>query len=229
MGQWVTVTASDGHELDAYVATPEGAPVGGLVVVQEIFGVNEQIRAVVDAYAKDGFLTVAPAIFDRYEKKIELGYEGDDLKKAFELYQKLDVKTALLDVAAAFEKAKELSGKGVGVTGFCYGGLMSWLSATRGEEQKMKPDCTVGYYAGGVGNVAKEEPACPVMLHFGGADSHIGEDQINAVREAHPEVVIHVYEGGQHGFANYGRKEYKPDAAALARERTVEFLKANIA
>ena len=229
MGEWIKVTASDGHELDAYVATPEGEAIGGLVVMQEIFGVNKQIQAVVDAYAQDGFLAIAPSTFDRYEKGVQIGYEGEDLKKAFELYQKLDVKTALLDVAAAFHKAKELTGKGVGVTGFCYGGLMSWLAATRGETEKMRPDCTVGYYAGGVGSVAKEDPSCPVMLHFGGADTHIGSDQIDAVREAHPEVTVYVYDGALHGFANPGRKEYAPEAAKLARERTVEFLKKHIA
>jgi len=229
MGEWIKVTASDGHELDAYVATPAGEPIGGLVVMQEIFGVNKQIQGVVDAYAQDGFLAIAPSTFDRYEKGVQIGYEGEDLKKAFELYQKLDVKTALLDVAAAFKKAKELTGKGVGVTGFCYGGLMSWLSATRGETDGMKPACTVGYYAGGVGGVATEQPVCPVMLHFGGADSHIGVDQIDAVRTAHPDVSVYVYEGAQHGFANVGRKEYAREAAKLARERTVEFLKKHIA
>jgi carboxymethylenebutenolidase len=228
MGQIVALKAQDGHELDAYVATPEGEAVGALVVVQEIFGINPSIRGVADSYAKDGFVAIAPALFDRFGKGIELGYGGDDMKRAFELYGKLDASKALLDVAAAFAKAKEYH-KGVGVMGFCYGGLMSWLAATRGEDLKMRPDCTVGYYAGGIGNVAKEEPSCPVLLHFGANDSHIGPEQREAVHEAHPEVTIYVYEGADHAFANPDRPSFVPDAAKLARERTLEFLKTHIA
>jgi carboxymethylenebutenolidase len=228
MGQVIELKAQDGHELDAYVATPDGTPIGALVVVQEIFGVNSHIRSIADGYAKDGFLAIAPALFDRYERGVELAYTGEDAKKAFELYAKLDVKTALLDVAAAFAKAKE-AGKGVGVIGYCYGGLMSWLSATRGETVEMRPDCTVGYYAGGIGNVATEEPSCPVMLHFGAADTHIGPEQREAVQAAHPEVTIYVYEGAEHGFNCDQRASYNPEAAKLARERSLEFLKTHIA
>jgi len=228
MSEWVTLKASDGQELAAYVATPEGEPIGALVVVQEIFGVNGSIQAVADSYAQDGFVAIAPALFDRIEPGIQLGYGPEDMKKAFELYGKLNPDTALLDVAAAHEYAKA-TGKGTGVIGFCYGGLMAWLSATRGETQKMQPSCTFGYYAGGVGKVAAEEPSCPVMLHFGAADDHIGSDQIDAVRSAHPEVEIYVYEGAGHAFANAARPSYVADAAKLARERSLAFLKANIA
>jgi carboxymethylenebutenolidase len=229
MGSFTTLKAADGHELQAYVAMPEGTPIGGLVVVQEVFGVNESIRSVADAYAKDGFVAVAPATFDRYERGVDLGYEGEDLKKAFELYGKLKPETALLDVAAAFQEAKAKSGKATAVTGFCYGGLMSWLAATRAAELGIQPSCTVGYYAGGVGNFAQEEPVCPVMLHFGSDDSHIGADQVDAVRTAHPQVEIHLYEGAKHGFANAWRAEYHPEAAKLARERTLAFLKTHLA
>jgi carboxymethylenebutenolidase len=161
MGEFVKLTAVDGHELSAYVARPEGEAIGALVVVQEIFGVNPSIRGVADAYAEEGFVAVAPAIFDRFERGLELGYGPEDMKKAFEIYPKLNPDTTLLDVAAAHEYAKGM-GKGTGVLGFCYGGLMAWLSATRGEDLKMQPSCTVGYYAGGIGKVATEEPSCPV-------------------------------------------------------------------
>ena len=228
MGHIVELKAQDGHLLDAYVATPEGEPIGALVVIQEIFGVNSHIRSIADGYAKDGFLAIAPALFDRSEKGVELKYDGEDMKRAYELYGKLDMKTALLDVAAAFAKVKE-SGKGIGVIGYCYGGLMSWLSATRGPSVGMEPKCTVGYYAGGVGNVAKEEPSCPVLLHFGGADTHIGPEQIEAVRSAHPDVTIYVYDGAEHGFNCDQRASYNPEAAKLARERSLEFLKRHIA
>lgn len=229
MGSFTTLTAADGHELQAYVAVPEGPSIGGLVVIQEIFGVNGHIRSVADSYAKDGFYAIAPAIFDRVEKDVELKYEGEDMQKAVALMQKLDPKTVLMDVAAAFHEAETKSGKDVGVVGYCYGGFTSWLTATRGEDYEMQPACAVGYYAGGIGKVADEEPSCPVLLHFGAADTHIGPDQIEAVRSAHPEVTIHIYEGAEHGFNCNVRSSYNPEAAKLARERTLAFLKENIA
>jgi carboxymethylenebutenolidase len=205
-----------------------GEPIGALVVIQEIFGVNPSIQSVADSYAKDGFVAVAPAIFDRIEKGVFLGYGPEDMKKAYSLYPQLDGDKALLDIAAAYEYAQG-TGKGVGVLGFCYGGLMSWLSATRGENVKMQPACCVGYYAGGIGKFAAEEPSCPVLLHFGAADDHIGKDQIDAVRTAHPDVEIYLYEGAGHAFANPDRPSYVAEAAKLARERSLEFLKGNIA
>lgn len=229
MGEWTKVTAEDGHELDAYVARPKGEPIGALVVVQEIFGVNPSIRDVADKYAAEGFLAVAPALFDRFEPKLELGYGEEDMKKAFGIYPQLDPNVSLLDISAAFHYAAKESGKPTGVMGFCYGGLTTWLSATRAEKFKMQPDCCVCFYPGGVGGVATEEPVCPVMIHFGGADSHIGHDQVEAVQKAHPEVTVFLYEGAEHAFANHNRSSYKADAATLAHERSLTFLKANLA
>ena len=231
MGQWTKLTASDGHELDAYVASPEGTPIGALVLVQEIFGLNPHIQRTADAYAKDGFFVVAPALFDRQEKGVQLGYEGDDLQKAFGYYQKLNPETALLDVAAAYAYAHaQQPGKKIGVIGYCFGGFMSWLSATRGKSVNMDPAACVAYYPGGIGSVATEKPTCPVMVHIGTNDAHIAVDQIDALRAAnHPEVTLHVYEGGNHGFNCDSRADYQPELAAIARERSLAFLKANIA
>jgi carboxymethylenebutenolidase len=228
MSEWVKLTATDGHELSAYVARPEGEPIGALVVIQEIFGVNESIRSVADDYATHGFVAIAPALFDRFERNLELGYGEEDMKKAFSLYGQLNPDTQLLDVAAAYHYA-EGAGKGIGVLGFCYGGLLSWLSATRGENLKMQPACVVGYYAGGIGKVAAEEPVCPVLLHFGADDDHIGKDQLDAVSSAHPEVEIFTYPGVGHAFANYARPSYNKEASDVAHKRSVEFLKSNIA
>lgn len=227
MGDWVKVKADDGHELGAYVATPAEHPVGAVVVVQEIFGVNKSIRGVADWYAGEGFLAIAPALFDRFEPNLELGYGEADMKKAFGIYPKLDPNVSLLDIAAAFQHVKQ-AGKPTGVLGFCYGGLTSWLSAVRGEKVRMRPDCCVGYYPGGVGKFTAEEPVCPVMLHFGGADDHIGKDQIDAVRTAHPEVEIYIYDGAGHAFANPDRPSYNAAAAKLADERSLAFLKKNL-
>jgi carboxymethylenebutenolidase len=229
MSDRIKLKAQDGHELSAYVARPKGEAIGALVLVQEIYGINAHIRSVADGYAKDGFLVIAPAIFDRFERGVELKYEGEDQKRAFELYQKLKPEPTLLDVAAAYEAAKE-AGKGIGVIGYCYGGLTSWLVATRGENYKMQPSCCVGYYAGGIGSVANEEPSCPVMLHFGAKDDHIGKDQIEAVRAAHPEVEIFVYEAAGHAFnRDVDPAHYNAAAAKLARERSLAFLKTHVA
>jgi carboxymethylenebutenolidase len=230
MSEYVTLTAADGQELSAYVARPEGEAIGALVVVQEIFGINAHIRSVADGYAKDGFLVIAPALFDRFEKGVELKYEGEDLQKAYGLYQQLKPETALLDVAAGFAHVK--GDHKTGVIGYCYGGFMSWLSATRGPSVGMNPACAVGYYPGGIGSVATEEPSCPVLLNFGGADSHIGPDQIEAVKAAHGDhgdVTIYVYEGAEHGFNCNARAAFNAEAAKLARQRSLDFLKSHIA
>lgn len=230
MSEWTKLKAVDGHELAAYVARPAGQPVGAIVLIQEIFGVNAHIRGVADGYAKDGFLVVAPALFDRFERGLELKYVGDDSKKAFDLYVKLDPEVQLKDVAAAYEFAKKTTGKGIGVVGYCYGGLVSWVTATRGETLKVQPSCCVAYYPGGIGKYAKEQPSCPVMIHIGAEDTHIGPEQIEPVRKAHPEVEIFVYEGTGHAFnRDADPTKYNAAAAKLARERTLRFLKTHVA
>ncbi len=217
------ITASDGHELGAYIVKPQGTPKGAVVVVQEIFGVNPSIRSVADDFAAQGYLAIAPALFDRFKRDIELGYSGVDMVEAFALYQLLSTESALKDVAAAFTEAKKTV-KDVAVVGFCYGGLMSWLSATRGPSEGMTPACTVAFYPGGVGKVADETLSCPVMVHIGSDDDHIKEDQVEAVKAAHPEVPLYLYADAGHAFYNSARKEYREAQAGVARGRTLEFL-----
>ena len=228
MSDQVKLKAQDGHELAAYVARPDGEPRGAVVVIQEIFGINPHMRSVADGFAQQGYTAIAPSLFDRFERGVELKYEGEDMQKAFALMQKLDPQTALLDVAAAFEFLKGEQAKGIGVVGFCYGGFMTWLAATRGEKVGMKPNCCIAYYPGGIGTVAKEQPSFPVMVHIGQADTHIGKDQIDAVREAHPEVQMFTYEGAGHGFNRVHEASYHEAAAKLAQQRTLDFLKSNI-
>lgn len=224
MSEWLQLKAKDGQELQAYLARPQGEVKGGLVIVQEIFGVNSHVRSVVDGYAAEGYVAIAPSIFDRIEPGIQLSYSDADMAKAMELYGKLDPKTAILDIAAAFEQVQN-EGGGAGVLGFCYGGFMAWLSATRGQTAGFSPKCAVGYYPGGIGKVAEEQPTCPVMLHFGAEDSHIGVDQIEAVRTAHPEVQVFVYPGAAHAFnRDVDPKSFNHEAAQLARGRTIAFL-----
>ena len=230
MGHWVKVKADDRHILHAYVAMPVRKPIGGLVVVQEIFGVNKSICRVADEYAQAGYFTIAPALFDRIKPNVELGYSEKEVHEAINGYlPMLDHKTSLKDIAAAWHYVQR-SVLRVGVLGFCYGGLMSWLSATRSDDMGMEPECCVGYYPGGIGEVAKEVVECRVMLHFGEVDMQIGADEVAAVRRAHSasDVVIHTYKDVGHSFANPDRPSYNPTVATLARQRTLEFLKTTL-
>lgn len=223
MSEFVKLRAADDHELGAYVALPAGEPIAALVVVQEIFGVNAHIRSVADGYAKDGFLCVSPALFDRIEPGIELGYEGEDVQTARSMIPKLDFAKAVEDIQAALDYAAEASSANAGVIGYCLGGTLAWLSATR-----LRPTAVVGYYAGGIGRFAAETPTCPVMLHFGREDTHIPASEVEKVTAAHPEVEVYWYDAG-HAFNCEPRANYNAAAAKEARERSVGFLKKHLA
>jgi carboxymethylenebutenolidase len=222
MGEYVKLKAADGHELSAYVARPSGKPLAGLVVVQEIFGVNSHIRSVADGYARDGFLAVAPAIFDRIERGVELGYDGADLQTAMSFIPKLDPDKALVDIAAAMEFAASETGKKVGVIGYCFGGTLAWVAAAR-----LHPAVAVGYYGGRIGNYANEKLTAPVMLHFGKQDAHIPPEEVAKVQAAHPEVEIYWYDAG-HGFNCDARASFEPVSAGEARERSLKFLRKHL-
>ena len=224
MSENVRLTASDGHQLDAYLARPAGEPIAGLVVIQEIFGVNQHIRSVADGYAHDGFLAVAPALFDRVERNVELAYDGPEAQKGMAINQRLDLAKCLEDIDATLGYVRQQTGRKSGVIGYCLGGLLAWLSATR-----LQPDFAVGYYAGRIGNYAAETPHAPVQLHFGKLDTHIPDEQVDRVHVAHPEVEIHWYENAGHGFNCDMRASYNAEAAALARTRALAFLKRHLA
>lgn len=223
MGETVVIKANDGHELDLYVARPSGVPIAGLVVIQEIFGINRHIRSVTDGYAKDGFLAVAPALFDRVEKGVELEYDGPEAQKGVALMQKMNIDDSLVDIAAALAFVREQTGRKAGVIGYCLGGLLAWLSAAR-----LHPDAAVGYYAGRIGNYAAETPKVPVQLHFGKLDTHIPAEQVDKVQAAHPDVQIHWYDNAGHGFNCDMRASHNPEASALARCRALAFLRVHL-
>ncbi len=215
----IALRAADGQELGAYVAWPEGEPVAGLVVVQEIFGVNAHIRRVTDSYAKDGFLAIAPALFDRIEPGVELGYDGEDAVRARSFVPKIDMEKALLDVEAAVQYATKSTGKSVGVIGYCWGGSLAWLAATR-----LPVAVAVGYYGGAITKYLDETPKAPLMLHFGIQDKHIPQSDVDKIAAAHPEVQIYRYDA-DHGFNCDARSSYNPESARVARERSLELLK----
>jgi carboxymethylenebutenolidase len=222
MSENITLHASDGHALNAYVARPEGEPVAALVVIQEIFGVNSHIRSVADGYAKDGFLAIAPALFDRIQPNVELGYDGEDMQTAFSFIPKLDTDKAMLDITAAVDFGRASVSK-VGVIGYCWGGTLAWLTACR-----LTVDAAVGYYGGRIGNYAAENPAAPVMLHFGKQDTHIPAEEIAKVQSAHPEVEVYWYDAG-HGFNCDARSSFDAPSAQQARTRSLAFLRKNLA
>ena len=223
MGENVKLKAADGHKFDAYVARPAGSVIGGLVVVQEAFGVNRHIRSVADGFARDGFLAVAPALYDRIEPGVELGYTEGDLQKGIALAQKSDPANAVKDIAAALQYLRRQTGKKAGIIGYCFGGTMAWLASTR-----LDPDAAVGYYGGYIAQVAAEKPSAPVMLHFGKLDQHIPRQDVDKVQALHPEISIFWYDAG-HGFNCNERASYNADAAKLARERSLAFLKQHLA
>lgn len=222
MSEHVNLKAEDGHELEAYVATPAGDPLAALVVIQEVFGVNAHIRSVADGYARDGFLAVAPALFDRIERGVELKYEGEDMQKAMGFARKMNMDDMLKDTAAATDYARRRTGSETGVVGYCLGGSIAWLAACR-----LSIDAAVGYYGGYIPQHASEQPKCPVMLHFGKQDSHIPLESIEKIKQSHPEVPIFLYDAG-HGFNCDARASYDAASAKLARERSLEFLKKNL-
>lgn len=215
----IKLKADDERELAAYVSRPRESASRAVVVIQEIFGVNHHIRSVVDGFAHDGYMAVAPALFDRVERGVELAYTPDDMKRGFSIASKIGMEDALRDVAAAVEYAASQIGNGrVGVVGYCWGGSLAWMAATR-----LTVAAAVGYYGGRIAQYAREKPGCPVMLHFGARDQHIPASEIDKIRAAHPDVPIYMYDAG-HGFNCEERKDFSPQSAALARKRTLEFL-----
>jgi carboxymethylenebutenolidase len=223
MGETLTLTAEDGHKFSAYRANPAGAPRGGIVVVQEIFGVNQHIRKVADSFAADGYVAIAPALFDRVERGYETGYGPQDIERGRATRGKLSTDQALMDVKATVKELAK-SGQKVGVVGYCFGGTIAWLAATRIDGVS----AAVGYYGGGVADAAEEKPKAPVMLHFGETDASIPKEAYEKVMRLHPNVPTFIYPGAGHGFVCDERGSYHADSAKQARERTIEFFRKHI-
>jgi carboxymethylenebutenolidase len=221
MGQTTELTSADGFKFPVYVAEPKGKAKGGLVVLQEIFGLNSHIRAVADGYAADGYFVVAPHTFHRVKAGVELGYKEDDMKDGMALkaaVEELPAPGVMPDIQAAINHAAQ-AGK-VGIVGYCWGGLLTWRSACALKGLS----AAAPYYGGGmtVGSDAERQPTVPVMVHFGDQDHWIPLDTVEAFKKAHPEVAVHVY-NANHGFNCDQRGSYNEAAAKLARERTLAF------
>lgn len=223
MGRNITLTAEDGHRFSAYRADPAGKTTRGLVVIQEIFGVNQHMRKVTDGFAADGYAAISPAIFDRAEPGYETGYSPEEIERGRAVRGKIDLDLNIMDIRAAV-KMLQAEGLKVGVVGYCLGGTLAWLSATRIDGL----GASVPYYGGGIGATATEKPKCPVLMHFGETDASIPPDHWEAVRKAHPGLPMHIYPAG-HGFNCDERGSWHEQSARLARERTLEFFAKHLA
>jgi len=223
MGQMITLTAEDGFRLAAYRAAPAATTTRGLVVIQEIFGVNQHMKRVTDGFAADGYAAIAPAIFDRVERDFDTGYSPQDIERGRAVRGKADLDQMVMDIRAAVQV---LRGEGlqVGVVGYCLGGTMAWLAATRIDGIA----AAVPYYGGGVAAAASEQPRCPVLFHFGETDASIPPDHWDTVRKAHPSLPMHTYPAG-HGFNCDERGSWHEPSAKLARQRTMEFFAKHLA
>ena len=218
MSKTIDITARDGHRLSAYVAEPKGATMGALVMLQEFFGVNAHIRAMADQYANDGFYTIAPAIFDRVESGVELGYDPAGIQKGRELRALLNLDEIMLDIQAAIDAVAPFGL--VAALGYCWGGSLAYLAAAR----LSGVVCAVGYYGAQIAGHANETPRAPVLLHFAEHDEYIPLSDVEKIRAAHPEIEIYLYPGTEHGFSCNDRNFYEPKSAALARQRSLIYL-----
>ena len=213
--------AADSHSFAAYLAEPTGTPRGAIVVVQEIFGVNSHIRSVTDGYAADGYLAIAPAMFDRIERGVDLGYTPDAIKKGRELKARITTETMTMDVDAAIAAVAH-AGK-VGIVGFCWGGFVAWMASA----QVKGLSAAVPYYGGGMLENMDIKPRVPVLLHFGERDAILPVDKVRELAARHPQAHVHIYDA-DHGFNCDQRGSYDPAAATLARERTLAFFREHV-
>jgi carboxymethylenebutenolidase len=218
MGHAIQLTAADGHVLSAYLAGPAGNPRGGIVVIQEIFGVTRHIRDVAEQYAAAGYLAIAPALFDRVEREVDVPY--GDVQKGFGYAQATNPEKVMLDIQAAADHVRT-AGK-VGVVGYCWGGQMAFLAAAR-----VRIDAAVAYYGGGISQQLANIPRVPVMFHFGDKDAHIPLTAVDEIKKAYPQGIYHLYPA-MHGFNCTDRASFDAPSAQLAFERSVEFFRQNI-
>jgi carboxymethylenebutenolidase len=223
LGKHLSLTAADRHQLGAYRADPKGSPQGAIVVIQEIFGVNTHIRAICDRFAEEGYLAVAPALFDRSQRNFECGYSPDEIANARKFIADPDWNAMLRDSQAAMELVNTAGP--VAIVGFCMGGTVAFLSATRLNGLT----AAVCYYGGRIAHFAGEKPRCPTQMHFGEKDQGIPMTDVEIIKQQRPECEVHVYADAGHGFHCDERASYHAPSAALAWVRMQAFLKKHLA
>ena len=218
MGQDITLTASDGFKLGAYRVDPTGNPKGAIVVIQEIFGVNHHIRSVCDRLAAEGYVAIAPSIFDRSQPNFQCGYTPDEIANARKFIANPDWPAMLRDTQAAIDAVKNVGA--VGIIGFCLGGSIAYAAATK----LSGLSAAVGYYGGAVVRFADDKPKVPTQLHFGEKDAGIPLADVETIKSKRPEVEVFVYPGAQHGFHCDERASYDKTSAEIAWPRSLAFL-----
>ncbi len=217
---YLHLRAADGHELAAYLVKPEGAARGAVVVIQEVFGVNAHIRRVTEQYAEAGYLAIAPALFDRQQRDVELGYDAAAIQTGIGYMMKADPAGVMADVSAAIDAVAHAGN--VGMVGYCWGGRVTWLAGCH-----TNIAAGVAYYGGGIAGVLKDTPRCPMMFHHGEKDGHIPLSDVEKIRQAFPQGTYHLYPAG-HGFNCTERADFEPASARLAFERTIEFFRQHV-
>ena len=218
MGKNITLTAADGQKLGAYRADPAGVAKGGVVVIQEIFGVNHHIRSVCDRVAAAGYAAVAPALFDRIEPGFESGYSPGEISAAMRFVENPDFEAFLRDTSAAIGELK--SAGPVSIMGFCLGGTVAFAAACNLEGLSS----AVCYYGGFIAKMADQKPKVPTLMHFGALDAHIPLSDVEIIRQKRPDCEIHVYQGADHGFHCDERGSYNKDAATVAWHRSLDWI-----
>jgi carboxymethylenebutenolidase len=222
-GSYITLTAKDGGQFRGYLAVPAKGKGPGIVLCQEIFGINAYIREVADAYAKDGYVVLAPDLFWRMEPNVDMGYSPEEWQRAFGFFQKFDIDKGIEDIAVAVKALRarpECTGK-VGALGFCLGGKLAYLTACRTDV-----DCSVGYYGVGIEGALGEikNIKCPMVLHFAELDQYCSKEAVGKIKDAfkgRPEIEIHVYPGVDHAFARTGGDHYDKKSTDLAHTRSM--------
>lgn len=216
MGEFITLMARDGHEFNAWMAAPRGPTRGAVVVAQEIFGVNRHIRRVTDDYAEQGYVAIAPCLYDRVRRGIELGYSAEEVQEGRGYRLQIPLEKTLRDLTSSLNVVKH-AGR-VAVVGFCWGGTLAYVAAC-----EMPVIAAVSYYGGQIKDHLGKSPRRPVMYHFGERDPHIPMSDVDRIRAADPTGVFHLYPA-DHGFNCEDRGSYDAASASLARERTLAFL-----
>lgn len=219
MGEVIQLTTADEHNMAAYRAEPDGTPRGGLIILQEIFGITDHVRRVADGFAAEGYLAVAPSLFDRVRPGVVLDYA--EVGQGREIMQKLSLDDVVTDMAAAADTVR--SAGRVGAVGYCWGGAMADLAACR-----IDVDAAVAYYGRMIVEWLDSKPACPVMYHFGDEDSLIPLETVAQIRAARPAGIVFTYPDAGHGFNCDERDDFEPESAALALRRTLDFLNENL-
>lgn len=221
MGSKIGLTAADGHCFKAYLAEPDGAPLGGIVVGMEMYGVNAYIEGVCDRYAEAGYLAIAPELFARFEPDLTLSYDETGSIRGKDLSARIDHAHTIMDSEAAADRLRSMAaGIRVAVSGYCFGGTVTWLAACRGTF-----DAAIAYYGSNMCDYPDETARCPVICHVGDADTAVPPADVARFSARQPDVLWYIYPGVPHGFDNETRPaRYVAAASKLARERTFAFL-----